>query len=236
MKRFKTIGVLGGIGPSASAYFYQLLVDLAQKKYGAVQDGDFPHILVNSLDFRGSNEFGVEDSELILSQLRKGVMILEKAEADFIVIACNSVHNVYTYLIKTTKLHIINLIAEVTKEVIKSKKKKILILASETTKKYELYSGLSSYGIEIIRPSTKLQKNVTKLILSVMGGTNWKRYKLNIVSEINSIASKGLIDSVLLACTELPLIIHKEDLQAKSFDSLRILADTTLDFAQISKD
>lgn len=235
MKKFKTIGVLGGMGPSASAYFYQLLLTRTQKKFKAVQDEDYPPIIINSLALKGSNEFGMEENRFILDQLLMGIEVLEKAKADFIVIACNSVHNVYAKLAEATKLPIINLIEKVVKEVKINKSQKILIVSSETTKKYGLYNKLSQEGVEIIKPDSKLQKYITKLILSVMGGSDWDKIKLAVINQINLMYSKGIIDSVIFGCTELPLAIQKEDVKCKLYDSLIILADAALEFAENNK-
>ena len=103
MNRFKTIGVLGGMGPAASAHFYQLLLKYSQKIYGAVQDDEYPQIIINSLALTGSTEKGMEENELIVRQLSEGIKALEKSNSDFIVIPCNSVHNVINELISLNR-------------------------------------------------------------------------------------------------------------------------------------
>ncbi len=232
MNKFKTIGVLGGMGPCASAYFYQLLLIQSQHKYGAVQDSDYPHIIVNSLALNGSNEFGMEENDLILAQLLEGIKALEKAGVDFIVIACNSVCNVITKLRKLSAVPIISIVEEVINKAETQKSKKILLLSSETTDKYGLYSNLSKKGVEIIKPDDRLQKEVTQLILCVMGNTDWSIPKARIIEYINSMYSEGKIDSVILGCTELPVSIQSKDILIRLYDSLEILAKSALKFAK----
>lgn len=230
MKKIKTIGVLGGMGPCASAYFYKLLLTQAQKKYEAVQDSDYPHIIINSLSLEGSDEFGMEENDLILNQLEEGIATLENAGADFIVIACNSVHNIIDKLRKSTKMPIISIIEEVAKEVTINKSHKILLLSSGTTYKYNLYDEALE-GIQIIKPESQIQGEVTKLILSVMGSTNGDESKSKIINKTNSMYSSKQIDSVILGCTELPVVIHQQDLEVKLYDSLEILSSIAIDHA-----
>lgn len=233
MKKFKTIGVLGGMGPAASAHFYQLLLKQAQIKYHAVQDDEYPQIIINSLALSGSTEQGMEEDDLILNQLIDGTGVLENAGADFVVIPCNSVHNQIQKLRSKINIPIISIIEKVSEEVIKNKSKKILVLSSETTNKYGLYDHLSKNGIRILKPEKSLSKKVTKLILSVMGNKDVDQNKKSIVEAINKMQKFNNIDSVILGCTELPLAITQNDSKIKVYDSLEILAYAAVEFSRI---
>lgn len=234
MKNLKTIGVLGGMGPCASAYFYNLLLNSAQKNLGAIQDDEYPQIIINSLALKGSTEQGMENSALIADQLINGIKVLENAGADFTVIPCNSVHNSIEVLRNKSKKPIISIIEKVSEEVIKNKVNKVLVLSSETTDKYGLYDHLENYGIQIIKPDTNLRKKVTKLILAVMGNKGVEKSKKLIIEKINSLFANKNIDSVILGCTELPLAINQSDTKAKVFNSLDILSAAALRFSAAS--
>jgi aspartate racemase len=231
-QKFKTIGVLGGMGHCASAHFYQLLLKSAQEKLKAVQDDEYPQIIINSIALEGGTEYGMEKNKSILKQLINGLKTLEKAGADFLVIPCNSVHNSINELRRNTEVPILSIIEQVGKVVQDSSSKKILILSSETTSKYGLYSDLSGSGIQLIKPSPELKKKVTKLILSVMGNKNISKFKKPVVVEINTLYKSKKIDSVILGCTELPVAITQNDTNAKTYDSLKILADAGMRFSK----
>lgn len=231
MKKFKTIGVLGGMGHYASAHFYQLLLQAAQKKFNAVQDDEYPQIIINSITLLGATEYGMEKKQVILKQLIKGVKTLEKAGADFLLIPCNSVHNSINELRKHTRTQIVSIIEKVAEEVSTSGVKKVLVLSSETTSKYGLYDGLSDTGIKIVKPDNQLKSNVTNLILAVMGNKSISKYKKPVVDAVNNLYEDNKIDSVILGCTELPVAINQKDIKAKTFDSLKILANAGIDFS-----
>lgn len=230
-QKFKTIGVLGGMGHYASAHFYQLLLQSAQEKFNAVQDDEFPQIIINSIPLFGGTEYGMEKNQLILNQLIKGLKILEKAGADFLLIPCNSVHNSIEELRKNTKTKIVSIIEEVTKEVSASGVEKVLVLSSETTSKYGVYESLSNTQIKIVKPNNQLKSGVTKLILAVMGNTNVSKYKKPVVDAINNLHKDNKVDSVILGCTELPVAISQKEIKAKTFDSLKILANAGINFS-----
>src|SRR3989338_4022705 len=73
---FKKIGILGGMGPEASADFYCKIIQYCQEKYDAVQDTDYPSIVIYSLPLYGFNESGITDKNLVLKQLIHGIEIL----------------------------------------------------------------------------------------------------------------------------------------------------------------
>lgn len=233
MKKFKTIGILGGMGPAASAHFYQLLLKKSQEKYESVQDDEYPPIIINSLALIGSSENGMENNDLITQQLIKGAVTLEQAGANFMVIPCNSVHNIIKELRANVKIPILGIIEQVSNQVIANKSKKVLVLSSETTDKYGLYDGLKKNKITVIKPDQELRKLITTLILAVMGNQKTKEAKEPVINIINKLFSRGKIDSVILGCTELPLVISQADTNVELYDSLEILSKSALEFARI---
>lgn len=45
----KVIGILGGMGPQASARLVQILVEMSTKEFGAKNCDDFPEIVLDSI-------------------------------------------------------------------------------------------------------------------------------------------------------------------------------------------
>jgi aspartate racemase len=141
-QNFKTIGVLGGMGAAASADFYQSLVKIAQKKYGAENDDDFPAIWIYNLPITGFDETGFVDEESVKQQLITSVKKLESAGSDFIVIPCNTVHYFYKEMSESIKIPIISILEATALAVKKAGFKKVGLLNSQSTKNYHLYENI----------------------------------------------------------------------------------------------
>ena len=94
--KFKTIGILGGMGPLAGATMFTELLKQAQKDYGAEQDNDYPRVILYSNPLESFDEKGQGDDAEISAELTKGIKVLEHAGAELIVVACNTVHKFYT--------------------------------------------------------------------------------------------------------------------------------------------
>ncbi len=213
------IWIIGGMWPEASCYLYKGILNHYQKKYNAIQDYEYPHLIINSLSLCGFSEKGIEDESIVKQWLLTWVRQIEKAWVDTILMACNTIHIYYDFLQSNSLGKIINLIEETVKQVEKTDVKNILILGSHTTRETRLYDiYLEKYNIWYTRVNDKEQKQIDAVIENIM--------KDSVSSEdkdfISQIVKKYNTDAVLVACTELP-IIFEWLVVWKKFDTLSIL-------------
>jgi len=230
---FKKIGVLGGMGPEASANFYYKIIHYCQKEYQAVQDTDFPPMIINSLHLSGFNESGIVDENLVLQQLLDGVDMLNKAGCDFVVIPCNTVHYFIDKLRMKSSIPIVSIIEETVKKVKQNNHGIVGIIGSDTTLRLNIYQKkLNQEDITCISPNNDDFPTITKLILEIMGGKLNYKTKKKVISIIEEMKKKST-EALILGCTEIPLAINQEDVDFKVYDTLQILAEVAVNFAVI---
>lgn len=229
--KHKTIGILGGMGPEASANLYSKMIKYSQNKYGAVQDFDYPPIIIYSLPLIGFDETGIVDKEGVKKQLIEGVKRLESAGCELIIIGCNTVHIFYKEMQSSVKIPILNIIEETKKEVLKFGYKKVGLFASETTTNTNLYqSKFKEEGIEVIQPNKVQQKTLNKVIEHVMGG-NQKVDDIIVLKDIARDYLKQGAEAVVMGCTEIPLAINQSHTDIKLFDTIEIIVKSAVDFS-----
>lgn len=227
-KQKKTIGILGGMGPEASAYFYNLLIKLAHKKYGAVQDTDFPPILIYNLTLFGFDETGITDADLVKKQLIEGVKKLELAGSDFIIIACNTVHSFYDSMQLSVKIPILSIIDETVEETVHKGYKSVGLLSSESTNKTHLYKDkLEARGISVLSVNNSQQEKLNQIILHVMAGEQGDFDTKVAGAIINDLVACGA-EAIILGCTELPLAIDQSSFLVPVLNSNEIIIDCAL--------
>jgi len=224
----KTIGIIGGLGPRATSEFHNLLISICEKKYNAIQDSDYPPIIIYEVPIKGFDQKGIDNNKKVLEALKKGITTLENANVDFIVIDCNTVHLFIDALRKSTKIPILSIMEEIVK-IVKLKYKKVGLLGSQTTIEKGLYDKYLT-EIEIIHPTAVQEEKITKIILKVMGGTNTKDEKNEIQSIIREMKSKGA-EAIIIGCTELSIVVKHELFDIPIIDSSEVLANKTVDYA-----
>ena len=225
MKKYKTIGILGGMGPEATADLYLRIIQLFQQKYGAIYDSDFPEIIIVNLPLPDVVENTGEQSkarEMLIEGLKK----LERAGADFVAIPCNTVAYYIKEMQDAVSIPVVNILQETANEVIKANVKKVGLLGTETTIKSNIYANvLKDFQVLILDEIE--QKKTTKIIVNILAGRKTVGDKEKLVEFIRKLKNCGA-DKIILGCTELPLLIREND---DVFDTLEILAKSIIERA-----
>lgn len=225
----KIIGILGGMGPEATADLYMKIIRICQAKYGAKYDMDFPQIIINSIPIPDVIETSRIDD--VLPFLVSGVELLENAGADFIIIACNTVQYFISKLRDCIKIPVISIPEEVSKILAKNNVKKAGILATDTTMKLRVYENdMEKFGIELVKPNPEYQNKITEIIMRILQGNKLEKDREILMGIVNDLSSQGC-EAVIIGCTDLPLIINKDDYKVLLIDTTEVLADTSAKIA-----
>ncbi|MBS0625665.1 MAG: aspartate/glutamate racemase family protein [Verrucomicrobia bacterium] len=215
----KTIGIIGGAGPIASAYLYSALLKICQSDYGAADFHQYPHIVLVSYPFvRGQ-------IEKITSDLSSCFNTLKSAGASVIGLACNTFHGLLPPFSGAEFVHLIESSLNKAKSLSLSKP---LILATQKTVEFKLYE---QEGLDSLYPTPDEQGQVNAIIREVMRG-HLSQGQTQTLQKI--ISQHPEADGVLLACTELPPI-HQAfplDLPIPIVDTVDVLARELLEKAR----
>lgn len=222
----KIIGIIGGMGPEASAHFYKLLIYHAQKDFGADKNEDFPEIFLDSIpvpDFISSEDREEEALDMLIERVK----MMDKLPISFFCMACNTGHLLIDKLQKYSNKPFVSLLTEVPKYVKKQKVKKVGLLATPTTIRTKMYQKpLEKSGIEIIVPKNGDVNLLGNIILETIAGKNIEHNRI-LVQHIARRLLDRRAEAIIESCTELPLIFPRQHL-VPVFDTLEILAMAVL--------
>ena len=221
----KTVGIVGGLGPETTAYFYTEIVYFCQEKYKQVR----PRILISSIPVTYDmgedlilNNTGIER---YLPYLIEESQRLERAGADFLVIPCNSVHMYIKEIREAVKIPVLSILEETAKFLRENEIKKTGIVSTTSTVKNKLYDHvLKQENIEYNVPGIEDQIVLEKIILNTTYGAKTQEDRDALIQVINNFEE---VDCVLLACTDFQLL---KPLKAnvKILDTMNILAIATV--------
>ncbi|MBR0303328.1 MAG: aspartate/glutamate racemase family protein, partial [Clostridia bacterium] len=219
------LGILGGLGPAASAYFLEMITSHTK----AQRDQDHIDILLSSrasTPDRTDFILGKSDRDPLPVMIRDA-KYLESCNVSAIVIPCNTAHYFIDEIRRSVSVPMPSIITETVSHIKRAGHRKAGILATEGTlaaSSYQLECERQGLGWEI--PSEEMQKALTKIIYGEV-----KRGEAPDVDKFNRICAeltdKGC-DTLILGCTELSLIKRIIGEDERFTDSLEVLAYTAI--------
>lgn len=219
------IGVLGGLGPESTNYFYDRLVKICQDE----ENSKYPNVLINSIKlWEFVDLLEIEDKDKLVDYVNKEIEKIQD-NVDFIVTPCNTIHIIIEEMRNFSKVPILGIHEEVCKEINKQGANKTGIIGTKFTSGGGFYQKeLKRYDIEFETLNNEYESKLNDFIFETMlkGEGNKEMNKL-LKKGIDKLKEKGC-DSVILACTELPLFISDSEVDINLFSSTDILAESVI--------
>jgi len=226
--RLRTIGILGGMGPEATARLFERIIALtpAQKDQDhlPVQICNLPQIPDRTAAIQGRGESPVP----LASQ---GLQRLAASGADFIAIPCNSIHHFFTELQASVQIPILHLIDEVLRAVLQRwpEARRFGLLATDGIIQSGIYQNFfAAKQCEIIAPDAGRQKEVMAAIYAIKAGQ--KKFRDALAAGRDLVERRAL--GIILGCTELGLVQNYLAKDLPVIDSIEVLAQACVDIAR----
>jgi len=222
----KTIGILGGMGPEATALFFELIIKNTQ---AAKDQEHIPVIIYNNPKIPPRTDAILKKGSNPFPLLLEGARILRQAGADFIVMPCVTAHYYYPDLANQENIPFLNLLDE-TLSYVKNNLPALtrvgLIASTGTLLSKLFHDTFAKEDIEVINPSDAEQEQVMEAIFGKQGlkagfasGPAQK-----IIQDISAKLIQKGAEAVIAGCTEIPLVLKPEDLSVPLIDPLKIMA------------
>jgi aspartate racemase len=202
----KRLGVLGGMGPAASAEYVARLV--AQTSASCDQE-HIPFVLWNNPQIPDRSTSIRNGDDKPLPFLLQGIQVLKAVGCSMIVIPCNTAHFWYDELVKL-KVPIVHIVDSVANELRDANViGTIGVIATQGTIQSELYQNRLTDWACIVPTQEEITTLVQPSIELVKAGDMIKSHTM-IMTVVDSLISRGA-QAVVLGCTELPLAVRDTD-------------------------
>lgn len=216
------IGILGGMGPQASARLVELLIENTSQFVDNPTDSDFPEIIHLSVPVPNfiSNKTNMQKAKEILIERTK---FLEEAGSTINCIACNTAHLLLPELQAVTQVPFVSIPQLVAEELKAKKIKRVGLLASPTTLKSKLYDDALDGVAGIVRPNETITKQTEQFIFKQLANKLKESERQNFRQLVQQFMQDNKLEAVILGCTELPLVFG-ELTDNKVISTLNVLA------------
>ncbi|MCI8388649.1 MAG: aspartate/glutamate racemase family protein [Clostridiales bacterium] len=225
MEKSKLLGILGGLGPMSTVYFYELLTALTDAKC----DQEHIDIVISSRATTPDRTRYIlgESDENPLDAMIPDAQKLVSFGAEIIAIPCNTAHYFYDRLAAEIDVPILNIIEESVLTLKRAGVERFGLLATDGTVRSHTYQKYcSEHKIECIVPDEAHQARVMEIIYGQIKQN--RRANMESFYEISHYMRSLGCEKLILGCTELSLVKKQEGLGDFYVDSLECLALATI--------
>ena len=217
----KTIGIIGGMGPLATADLFRKIV----LHTAAASDQEHPRVVIDSntdiADRTAALLCGGADP---VPELAKSAQRLESIGADFLVMPCNTAHCYYDQVAAAADIPVLHMIA-LTRDALQARGVGIAgLLATDGTIETGIYrKAFAGSGIELLTPDAGDQSAVMDIIYSGVKAGDLSYDASAFRAACERLLSRGA-ETLILGCTELPPAFELYQLDYPAIDPTLELA------------
>ena len=222
MKEKKVIGVLGGMGPEATEYFFRLIF----KNTAAVRDQEHAPVLIwNDPRIPPRTEAILGRGPSPLPGLLAGIKVLERGGAGMIVVPCLSAHFWAREIRAAARVPFIDLVeetAKASKKLVPGLKKAGLLGSTGTVRSGIFHRPFARRGLELVTPDDRGQERVMDAVFGLAGakaGFTAGASRRMLLSVSRELVSRGA-EAIIAGCTEVPLLLREDDLPVPLIDPM----------------
>ena len=207
----KTLGIIGGLGPESTIDYYGKIIALFRERTG---DGSYPQFIINSinlkkgLDFMDANNLtGMAD--YLVEEIGK----LARAGATVGLISANTPHIVFDDVASQSSIPLISIVEATCAAAKLRKLKRLALFGTRYTMQATFYPKVfSREGIELLVPDPEDQTYIhNKYLNELVPGQFLPETRAGLLAIVDRMKANSGIDGVILAGTELPLILRDSE-------------------------
>lgn len=222
----KRIGIIGGLGPEPTVEYYKIITG-----YFSERREGYPRIILYSMDVDELRVlFEEEKYGAIVDVLSEGINAIHRAGADFGLMAANTPHIVFDDLVSLSPIPLLSIVTATLGEIEERGIRRVGLLGTAFTMKSDLFQReLGPAGIEVYVPDDKERDYVhRKIYMELSVGRFRDETRAGLLDIVKKMIERHSIEGLILGCTELPLILEKDEFGIPFFDTTRIHAERAI--------
>ncbi|MEP1142553.1 MAG: amino acid racemase [Henriciella sp.] len=227
----KTIGLIGGVSTEATLIYYKTINAKVRERLGGYNSADMRIHSVNFEEYNGAHE--TRDWPFIRNGFDGAAKGLKTSGADFLVLACNTLHTVADAIEGATELPFLHIVDACGARLERDGRKQPGLLGTAYTmaQPYFVERLAEKTGMTPLLPDAETQKELSRIIFDelthgIVKAESIKYYR----DAIQTLKDQGC-DSIILGCTELGMLITEENSPLPPYDTALIHCDAIVDRA-----
>jgi aspartate racemase len=205
-------GIVGGLGPESTIDYYRTLVSTWRER---APGRGYPRVVIDSLDF----DVGVElvstgRLDELTEYLAGSTRRLAAAGASFAVMAANTAHIVYGAVRDASPIPLVSIVDVACEAAGQRGLRRLALIGTRFTMQARFYPEVfGPAGIQLVTPDDAEQQEIHRIYLGeLVKGVFLDESRARLLAVLERLVVDEHVDGVILAGTELPLILRGETL------------------------
>ena len=228
----KKIGIVGGRGPEATVDYYKRITRFFHEQGSGLNT---PEILIYSANIVELFELLADKRDTpVVDWLVAKLITLKSAGADFAAISANTPHIVFDEVAARSPLPLISIVEATRLAAQKLNIRRAGLLGTKFTMQADFFANsFLPHGISVAVPGSADQEYIhQKLVTEIELGFISEGTRQGLVDIVNRMIQRDGIETVILGCTELPLILREEDICIPLLNTTEIHVSAICDACQ----
>ena len=205
----RTLGLIGGMSWISTRAYYERINKMVQKRAQPMASAP---MLIDSLDYsRIASAKQADDWDAIASILVESARKLESAGAEAIVIAANTMHKSYERVSEAISIPVLHIADAVGEAMAEANCESAALLGTRFVMTESFYrQRLVSHGVDLLPPDPNDVELVDGIIYKELMLGRVTRDAERQLKTIITMKEKEGADAIVLACTELELVVDTD--------------------------
>jgi aspartate racemase len=227
----RTIGLIGGMSWESTALYYRYLNEGVRTRLGGLHSAE---LVLRSIDF--ANIAAMQASaewDRAGDVMAHCAQALERAGAEAILLCTNTMHLLAPAIEAATTLPLLHIADATGTAITAAGCRRPALLATRFTMEQDFYASRlrRQHGLQPCIPTVEARAEIHRVIYEELcQGVVNPDSKARYLAEIETLQQEQGIDSVILGCTEIGMLLGEADLDLPVFDSTRLHAEAGVDF------
>lgn len=224
----RVAGVLGGLGPAATIDFMQRVLAFADAR----TEQEHVRLLVDQNPGVPSRQLAIlGDGATPGTELAAMARGLERAGAEFLVMPCNTAHAWQDDIASATALPFVSIV-DASVRALPGHSIAIGILETPACRKAGIYArALGNAGLDYLGLTDAESSTLMDVAYAVKGGDCGNEQRVAAQALAAALAGRGA-HAIIVACTELPLVLDSDEVEVPLVISTDALARVTIAIAR----
>lgn len=225
----KVIGIIGGLGPESTVDYYQRLVR-SLRQPGSLAT---PEMVIYSVSLEEVLDLVARrEWNHLIYLLSAKIKALHRAGADFAIITANTPHIVFDELQAKSPIPLLSIVTATRDRAAAMGVKKPGLLGTGFTMQENFFApAFAALGMSVVVPPENDRAYIhDKLMTEIELGVIKEETREGLLTIVRRMVERDGIDSVILGCTELPLILEGDAFGIPFLNTTAIHIDSVVEY------